>query len=78
MASFMLLDVGRNLRVARPSLLSAIRDEDRLEAADYKGAYPFTPTTAHDWSNSLRCVLRKLDTGRKDAKLCRYLDGMRN
>jgi hypothetical protein len=72
----MLLDVGRNLRVARSPLMAAIRDEERIERKQFRDAYPFAPPTGHSYSFSLKCVVKKIRTGKNDPRLCWYIKQM--
>jgi hypothetical protein len=70
----MLADIGRNLRLAKPTLELTLKkqlDKERRLAHD---AYPFVPTTADVVSTSLKCALHKAVTGQRSKSLCTYID----
>lgn len=69
----MLFDIGDNLATARKLLADAIRDQARLDRWYYKRAYPVEPSSGTWLSDSLRCVMHKLETGDVDADLCIFL-----
>lgn len=69
----MLLDVSGNLHRAAPEVRTALKNEEARERNYERRAYPFIPTNLHNKSTALRCILSKIETGKVDAVLCRYL-----
>lgn len=73
-AAAMLVDVGRNLRLVRRSVKSALVEERRRDRAMLRAAQLMVPPGYRVVSNSLRCIQRKIRTGRRHALLCRHID----
>jgi hypothetical protein len=75
--SALLLDVGRNLRIAKRPLRSALADEIRRDRESLRATWPIRATTYRRSSDTLRCVLRKMRTNREDRELCLIVNHMR-
>jgi hypothetical protein len=70
-----LIDLGPNLTHAREEMNRAIPDQIRVEERNrrtYIGR-PLLPPSYHIVLDSLRCVRRKMLTGRIDEALCGYI-----
>lgn len=66
-AAVMLVDIGPRLRSARTAIRTALNDEIKYER-DTLG--PIYPSDGFATSNSLRCLLGKIDTGRLERRYC--------
>jgi hypothetical protein len=67
----LLFEIDNSLGVVRTPLAAAISDQNRTDRLLFKRAGPVMPSSGHFVLDSLRCVLRKLETGMVDAQLCR-------
>jgi hypothetical protein len=70
LVSHMLLDVGPSLSVARSDVDAAILAQTAHEDALMKASAPIMPEAGIGVARLLRCVQRKMDTGKLDPKLC--------
>ena len=71
-AATMLAEVGSNLRYARGAIIIALNDERRLNREVRRMKLALLPSGYGTTATSLRCILKKSRTGRKDPRLCRF------
>jgi hypothetical protein len=77
-AAEMLIDVGQNLRHVRRAVRAALADERIRDQASLTGARPIVPPSYAVVSTSMRCLLNKIRSGRRNSRLCAYLTAMQN
>lgn len=65
-AASLLFDMDDRLSAARTPLLAAVRDQERRDHWLARRSAPLMPTSGNFLARALRCVLRKVETGRID------------
>jgi hypothetical protein len=73
-----LFDVRDNLKLAKPSIRSAMTDQVQHDREMYDKSYPLIPTTYRMVSKSLACIDKIADTQEVDQVLCDSIVGARS